>query len=536
MSAIVDEFDSNDQASAICHSMWKEDKKSNMTPHELLLKAIRQRQEKKTAFNFGILTADRYVTTLQDCVGIDACNKFISKGMTSFHDIIQKASNTLTYNNPDMILEEVTGRQQWGDSDSKGYKQIALSSPLPDGVELPKNTLMVFRHVLTTPRKDRDGDILRTQGARVDPKMLLLWQHVHTLPIGLMLATVEHSSKVLSLISAIVDMNELCHDAAVMIDNKMGRFSHGFKAVEFEDMKEEEGETTSPGGFDVKRFEILEESLVSVPANIDSETEEVLLSLVEGGKLTSPLMKKFGKSVRSKRPVSSSVKYRQVFGDFEETIETLNVADFKTVFEETRYENKSRSRSTKTEGTGKECGCGSTSKETNENSEEEKNSQVEKMIFYGGMISGSWEYVEHKLRDQSKKWLLSKGIELGEYSWITVVATFADHAIICHEKNNDDVDYYKSNWTMVDEEPAFIGELKEVLIETTTEIREKMLREKDGEDRSYKKIDSKEAMAIFLAEASSEEIISMSKSLSAIIEVGQKADRIKKFRTLVGAK
>jgi hypothetical protein len=257
---------------------------------ELLLKRVRLRNQKRTEFGYGISTADRFVKTIQECVGTEACYKFTAKKQTSFNDILRKAAKTLVYSNADMELEE------------KLVESGANISSKFDGLVLPKNTLMVFRHVLTTPRKDRDGDILRTQGALPDPKMLLLWQHVHTLPIGKMLQIHEHTSKKLSVISCIIDMNELCHDSAVMVDNGMGRFSHGFRALQFSEMKAEESEPTDDGGgFDVKRFEIMEESLVSVPSNADAETQEIILDLVEGGKLHSPMMKTIGKEIRNKR-------------------------------------------------------------------------------------------------------------------------------------------------------------------------------------------------------------------------------------------
>ena len=283
---VLDEGTAKDQeqAIAVCGSMWQEAKKET-TPHNRLLSLVRDRTEKQSEFNYGILTADRYVKRFLDEIGIQACYRHMCRSVgtwASFEDVMQKASGTLSYINADM---EVKAR---GDDE------------LPSTIERPKNTLMVFRHVLTTSTKDRDGDILRTKGAKPDPRMLLLWQHIHTLPIGKMLAVAEHTKDELQLYSCIVDMNDLCHDAAVMVDNGMARFSHGFRALDFLEIKDGRD---SPGGFDVKEFEILEESLVSVPANPDAEVEEVLLSLVEGGKLTSPLMKDYGRAVREHRPV-----------------------------------------------------------------------------------------------------------------------------------------------------------------------------------------------------------------------------------------
>jgi len=261
-----------------------------VTPHDRLLSLVRARTEKQTEFNYGILTADRYVKRFLDEIGDRACHHHMCQtngGWASLDDVVRKAAETLSYINADMEVK------------AKGEDE------LPSSIRRPKNTLMVFRHVLTTSIWDRDGDRLRTKGAILDPKMLLLWQHAHTLPIGKMLAVASHTKDELQLYSCIVDVNELCHDAAVMLDNDMGRFSHGFRAIDFLELK---GRRGSSGGFDVKEFEILEESLVSVPANPDAETEEVLLSLVEGRKLTSPLMKDYGRAVRERLPLSVPVE------------------------------------------------------------------------------------------------------------------------------------------------------------------------------------------------------------------------------------
>lgn len=302
---VQNDSSNRDQALAMCFSLWDE---RSMNENQKLLEAIRSRGQKQTEFGYGIITADRYVKTMQDFVGTGICYDVAASRNTSWDDIVRKSSQTLVYGNQDMVVEE---RGMPGDMPHMG------STLLPDGPAallpnwadaLPKNTLMVFKHVLTTPKQDRDGDILRTEGAMVDPKMLLLWQHVHTLPIGKMLGVVEHTKDRLSLVSAIVDINELAHDAAVMIDNDMGRFSHGFRALEFAELSEEDADTKSgPLGFDIKRFEIMEESLVSVPSNIDAEHQEVLVSLVEDGKLTSAVMKEYGKTMRKRMPVMVAV-------------------------------------------------------------------------------------------------------------------------------------------------------------------------------------------------------------------------------------
>ena len=278
-AVMQDDYD-EDQRMAVCSSIWQE-KATDV--NGVMLAAIKLRQQKQTEFGYGILTADRYVDAFRDCVGLDGCYRYASKGRTSFDDVYRRAASTLVYSNEEMVVEV---------KDASGLKDLQKR------FDFPKDTLMAFQHILTTPKRDRDGDVLRTEGATLDPRMLLLWQHVPTLPIGKMVGVVKHTKDYLKLVSAIVDINEISHDGAVMIDNDMGRFSHGFRALEFEEMKSSDGELE---GFDVKRFEIMEESLVSVPSNVDAEQEEVLLSLVDGGKLTSPLMKRYGKTIREHR-------------------------------------------------------------------------------------------------------------------------------------------------------------------------------------------------------------------------------------------
>lgn len=457
MEAVSDEFDDNEQAVAVCNSTWEEARKRNMNVNSQLLAAIKERRNSQTEFNYGILTADRYVKTLQECVGSDLCYRYAAKGNVSYNDILKKAAETLTYNNPDMKVLDSVG--QW----EKQFKQDSIFLGDTE-LEVPKHTLMVIKHVLTTPRKDRDGDILRTSGAKPDPKMLMLWQHVHTLPIGKMLGIAEHTSNKLALYSAIVDMNELAHDAAVMIDNEMGRFSHGFRALEFDKIKEDEGDTTSPGGFDVKSFEIMEESLVSVPSNVDAETEEVMLSLIEDGKMTSPMMKTYGKSIREHRPKQFNVPVNL---DLNVRINGKDV---------NANQPRNGSGSAETKGAGKEgCACGGTPKETDGKAGKEGTPTDEKMLI-GGFIDGSWEDIEHKLRDKAGPYLKERGITLDDDAFVFLLGTFADHAIVCIERMHSEPEYYKLFWRMENGEPEFNDAPKQVDIEHSTEVRERINR------------------------------------------------------------
>lgn len=457
-----------------------------------LLKAIRARKQKASPFAYGILTADRYVKTLEDYIGPDACNRMASKGRHSYHDLLHKAARTLVYSNEDMTFDAVAGN-----GDMKG-------------IETPKNVLMTFRHVLTSSRKDRDGDTLHADGAECDPKMLLLWQHVHTMPIGKMLKVLDQNPNRLQVVSCIVDMNELCHDAAVMVDNGMGRFSHGFRALEFTESKAgKEGRET---GFDVTKFEIMEESLVSVPANVDAQTEEVLLSLVEGGKLTSPLMKRVGLGIREHRNVQVPgvrIKYRERLGDYSKELVCNSLSDLKTAADAgliggTKDENESGDRtetgtgqdsaspSEKADGEDRAEAEGSTDSQMtcpecgeevmpNEDGEcpkcgadmaKEKPMEESKKGSTKAYPSGSWEWTRDQLGQLVKPYLQLHGVTVGEDDWCYVSTMFGDHAIVEVSSNKMlMIHQYDIAWKMNGDKPEFVGDPKEVEITAAVESK-----------------------------------------------------------------
>lgn len=261
-----------------------------MTINHKLIEAIKARGRRSWG---GMRTADEYVKTITDVVGGNLLSDDSGLSQGELEAMVKSAAGKLTFNDDTMVVEQ-----------SSGLAEVKGKVDLPEGVELPPNTLMVFRHVITSNRKDRDGDVLRPEGATIDPKMLLLWQHIPTLPIGKMLGIAERNSKIIKLVTAIIDMNTLSHDAAVMIENEMGRFSHGFAAHEFSELKEEEVQAGGPPGFDVKLWDMYEESIVSIPSNVDAEQEDILLSLVGKQKLKSPIITTFAKSLQDKRPLS----------------------------------------------------------------------------------------------------------------------------------------------------------------------------------------------------------------------------------------
>src|SRR5262245_54604133 len=58
------------------------------------------------------------------------------------------------------------------------------TAAVPVRGKLTPGSICDFEAVITSGRKDRDGDILEPSGAILDPQCPLLWQHLPTMPIG----------------------------------------------------------------------------------------------------------------------------------------------------------------------------------------------------------------------------------------------------------------------------------------------------------------------------------------------------------------
>lgn len=256
--------------------------------HAQLTKLVTARKGHGLKFGQGIWTADKFVENVNQCVGNGICQRYFGDVKTSLAALIKEAANTLTY----------TGDQLEIEKDCEDRRKLATSTSairkMLDGAELPKHAMLAFAHVLTTPREDRDGDVLETSGAVLDEKMPLLWQHVHALLIGKMVKIVEHNDQRLKLVSVLLDINDLTADACKYFEAEALRFSHGFRALDFTERNKEAAGLT---GFRVKRFEIMEESAVSVPSNIEAEVE-----LLSRGKLKSPLFIAHAKAMQKMLP------------------------------------------------------------------------------------------------------------------------------------------------------------------------------------------------------------------------------------------
>ncbi len=242
--------------------------------HNQLLGLVRTRKGAGQRFGHGFTTADRYAQTTLECVGPGVCKNYFNT--VNLPLVIKDAAGKLVYCGDNLRVEKLAT------SESEIRKELG------DGGELPAHTMLLIKHVLTTPREDRDNDVLETSGAHVDLKMPLLWQHIHTLPIGKLFKVLEQNKEVLRMASVLLDLNDLTSDAAKLVEADALRFSHGFRALKFTEMTK---------GFRVTDFEIIEESLVSVPSNVDAEVE-----LFSRGKLKSDPFKAHAKALRAMMP------------------------------------------------------------------------------------------------------------------------------------------------------------------------------------------------------------------------------------------
>lgn len=225
---------------------------------------------------WGIGTAAHYLRQLGD-------------GEQEIRDF-RDAQNKLIYCDEGMCIESHCGAPAAG---AKGKAK-----------ELPEGAVMVFDAIITSKRKDRDGDILEPDGARVDERSPLLWQHDHTMPVGRLLEIPSRSKQRIKGRFMIAD-TPLGRDAAQLIELGVLRISHGFLPDDdgLEDLEDKEGNWI---GWHILKYEILEVSLVSVPSNTDA-----VITALNSDKLHHPAVKSWAKSLQDKRPVSVGVASRE---------------------------------------------------------------------------------------------------------------------------------------------------------------------------------------------------------------------------------
>jgi HK97 family phage prohead protease len=248
----------------------------------------------------GVKTALDYLAGLAPCIDAGQCRawmKSVGDGK-AWEKALGEASGALVYDDDDTVVDGGLYRPT-----ADEVRTFGVSSEDGVGVETkklkapPAGAVMDFHAVYTTSRKDREGDVLEPAGAKVDPSMPLLYMHMPFEPIGRHVDILVQNSKRLTGHASIID-NPLGNDAAQLVEFGALRISHGFRPIEFE-MLEKQDPNDWRVGFHVKTYEMVEVSLVSVPANSDA-----VIILHEKGKMAHPLNKEWAARMKEALPKS----------------------------------------------------------------------------------------------------------------------------------------------------------------------------------------------------------------------------------------
>lgn len=239
-------------------------------------------REREPSIKGGIVTAAHYLAGLGPCLNDDTCAAtFFDLGsVADWQKALKDSESKLVYRHPKMERLDLKENQK-----------------LLDGMKLgpTPGACLDFAFVLTTTDKDRDGDVLESKGGILDMAMPGLWQHIPLQPIGKLTGLLKQSDKKIVTTGAIMDF-PLGRDAAQLVEFGALRISHGFRPLEFEPL-EQSKDDAGKAGWHVKRFEIMEWSLVSIPSNQNA----VVLALSRG-KLHHPLVKGWAEMLRKSMP------------------------------------------------------------------------------------------------------------------------------------------------------------------------------------------------------------------------------------------
>lgn len=145
----------------------------------------------------------------------------------------------------------------------RAYSFLNVTKEFDDGDE------RVIRGIATTPNPDRVGDIVMPLGVEFKNPMPLLWQHDAHKPVGLV--TFEKPTKKgiafearLPKITEAGALRDRIEEAWQSVKyNLVKAVSIGFRTLEYEIIKE-------TGGIQFNRSEVMELSLVTIPANADA--------------------------------------------------------------------------------------------------------------------------------------------------------------------------------------------------------------------------------------------------------------------------
>lgn len=432
-----------------------------MTTLEQLIEAINSRKSAGLQSAFGIGVASFYVGAVAPCLsGGELCPVKLFKLASAdlWQKEINESANRLTYCDKQMADPEF------------------LSKSIREGADITKDAVLEYDCILSSKSKDRDGDVIHQKGGlEVDLKMPLLWQHIQVSPIGKHVALLDQDDTITKSRFAIAN-TELGRDAAVLVKFGALRKSIGFKPAEFspiEIVKGADGKEYAKG-WDIRKSNCYEGSLVSIPANADAKVISTYEKEFDGlatahsrGLLKHAMIRHWAKGIYDLRPVQvqgASLVTKDASVGGSETTATVRIGGAVVELSTKSagpsaaiQENKGQAQSTANDGpmcpkcgkgkldsTGNCANCGHQEASTAvggtpKNVATPPAVKSEKSVgdlttkLYGNeYIDGSFEKIQSMLRRTASNYLQGKGIDVSSYSsYAELLATFDDTAIVC---------------------------------------------------------------------------------------------------------
>lgn len=209
----------------------------------------------------GIASAEFYIKSLAEQFGQDdAANLYCNSKSVKWAAALKQARMDFTFHQKGMDVLEVDDME------------------IDQGTKIDKGAYAEYEAIIGTNDKDWDGDIVDPMGYDFDMKSPVLWMHAHGMPLGSIKSIVERDEKKARCRFKVAD-TPLGRDAVKLMQVGALRKSIGFKpkANMFKPLgfkKDKDGKEV-PSGWHVKGCHILENSLVSVPANMNTEVLSV---------------------------------------------------------------------------------------------------------------------------------------------------------------------------------------------------------------------------------------------------------------------
>ncbi|MAT51480.1 MAG: hypothetical protein CMK32_09890 [Porticoccaceae bacterium] len=419
-----------------------------------------------------IATAAPYLKEMQACLkGEGACpaKLFGLDSADAWKKALEEADEKLTYCDPNGGIKSVKSEK----------------------AELSEGSILDYDAILSTSQKDRDGDILRTEGMQLEPGMPLLWQHMWNQPIGKMLSIVEQNDRHVVCKYAVAD-TEMGRDAAKLIRMGALRKSHGFMPIpgyfEMIDVEKSADGSMTPAGYDIKRCSVYESSVVSIPANAGTrilrtyeKEASAIFTAVEQKQLESEVFSRWAKGLYDNRqrffPGADFGRLEKMMTEMKKTVEDMVTA--KTPGQKDMQSDSRPKCSECEDGYCDESGtcdhCGHVMPKSGKSAGQpafiksfDESVAMTKSYGMPDSLPGSFESVQRALSRKAEDYLEDNGVDVGDYEYVTLIATFSDSAIVCKRNYRKDSEYcYRLMWEMTEGKPAFTGQPEKVEIEAT---------------------------------------------------------------------